>query len=129
MKTKKLEKEFDFRIVDNYENFYKKYFWPISNSFSKKFLKCLVVEINRLVCKEESYLGLTIKIFYKWFLLEIIGWFYATCLKQSFESNKINPKLGIEFEKFNMLQKQKIYKTGIFKTFYNHKSNFDSNPI
>ena len=70
MNQKKFKKEFDFRIIDNYESFYNKYFWPVSNNFSKTFLKNLVKEISRLVHKEKSYLGLSIKIFYKWFLLE-----------------------------------------------------------
>ncbi len=129
MNQKKFKKEFDFRIIDNYESFYNKYFWPVTNNFSKTFLKNLVREISRLVHKEESYLGLSIKIFHKWFLLEIIGWFYATCLKENFASNKIQPKFGKEFEKFNMLQQQKIYKNNIFKTFYNHKSNFKMIPV
>ncbi len=120
---------YDLTKVKQGNRFYKKYYWPVSNKFSKKFVKDLVKKFSPIINKGSTNLNLTLKVFDKWFYSEIIRWYYACTLSKSFKKKKINAHLGKGFEKYNMIMNKKNSYERIFNTFSSYQSKINFLPL
>ena len=124
----KINKVYDIKKIDDYGSFSKNYSWPISYKFSHRFVSKVIKRILPIIENSDTTLSESLKVFRKWFLSEIIRWFYATSLLSAFESQKINVDLSKDYEKYNMLKKGKISKNSILITFFNYESKFKFIP-
>ena len=124
----KINRVYDIKKIDDYGNFSKNYSWPISYKFSHRIVSKVIKRILPIIENSDTTLSESLKVFRKWFLSEIIRWFYATSLLSAFESQKINVDLSKDYEKYNMLKKGKISKNSILITFFNYESKFKFIP-
>ncbi len=129
MEKFKVKINYDLTKIKQGDSFYKKYNWPVSNKFSKKFVKNLVEKFLPIVNEGKTNLNLTLKVFDKWFYSEIIKWYYASVLIKSFKKKKINAYLGQEFEKYNMIINKRNSYESIFKTFSSYQSKINFLPL
>jgi hypothetical protein len=106
--------ELDLHKVEFGPNGVKDFFWPLARGANEPVRDYLLKHIPILVVDErymEDNVALSIRLFFKWFIVENLRWFEAVALERQYSEKKIIPRLPQYLIRWRSLRENKIPPT------------------